>query len=54
MLLAPERRQALIEWAGERGATILEDDYDAEFRYDREPVGSLQGLAPERGPPSVP
>jgi GntR family transcriptional regulator/MocR family aminotransferase len=27
---------------------ILEDDYDAEFRYDRQPAGSLQGLAPDR------
>jgi GntR family transcriptional regulator / MocR family aminotransferase len=48
VLLAPERRQALVEWAVERDATILEDDYDAEFRYDREPVGSLQGLSPDR------
>jgi GntR family transcriptional regulator / MocR family aminotransferase len=48
VVLRPDRRQALIEWAGERDATILEDDYDAEFRYDREPVGALQGLAPER------
>jgi GntR family transcriptional regulator/MocR family aminotransferase len=47
-LLAPERRQALLAWAAERDATIVEDDYDAEFRYDREPVGTLQGLAPER------
>jgi GntR family transcriptional regulator / MocR family aminotransferase len=47
-LLAPERRQALVAWAAERDATLIEDDYDAEFRYDREPVGALQGLAPER------
>ena len=47
-LLAPERRQALLAWAAEHDATIVEDDYDAEFRYDREPVGTLQGLAPER------
>ena len=46
--LAPERRQALVAWADERDATIIEDDYDAEFRYDREPVGALQGLAPDR------
>ncbi|MFF9645274.1 MocR-like pyridoxine biosynthesis transcription factor PdxR [Kitasatospora aureofaciens] len=46
--LAPERRLALIEWAAERDAIIIEDDYDAEFRYDREPVGSLQGLAPDQ------
>jgi GntR family transcriptional regulator/MocR family aminotransferase len=47
-LLAPERRQALLAWAADRDATLIEDDYDAEFRYDREPVGALQGLAPER------
>ena len=46
--LAPERRQALVAWAGEQDATIIEDDYDAEFRYDRDPVGALQGLAPDR------
>jgi GntR family transcriptional regulator/MocR family aminotransferase len=47
-VLAPERRAALLAWAEERDALILEDDYDAEYRYDREPVGALQGLAPER------
>jgi GntR family transcriptional regulator/MocR family aminotransferase len=46
--LAPERRAALLEWAGRRRAVVIEDDYDAEYRYDREPVGALQGLAPER------
>ncbi|MEU0400131.1 PLP-dependent aminotransferase family protein [Streptomyces sp. NPDC006197] len=46
--LAPERRLALIEWARSRDAVIVEDDYDAEFRYDREPVGALQGLAADR------
>ena len=48
VVLAPERRRALIAWATEHDATVVEDDYDAEFRYDREPVGSLQGLAPDR------
>ena len=48
MALAPERRQALVAWANDRDATIVEDDYDAEFRYDRDPVGALQGLAPDR------
>ena len=47
-LLAPERRQALLAWAADTDAILIEDDYDAEFRYDREPVGALQGLAPER------
>ena len=46
--LAPERRQALVAWANDRGAMIIEDDYDAEFRYDRDPVGALQGLVPDR------
>jgi GntR family transcriptional regulator/MocR family aminotransferase len=48
VVLAPDRRQALITWAAAVRATIVEDDYDAEFRYDREPVGALQGLAPDR------
>lgn len=47
-VLAPDRRQALLQWAVERNAILLEDDYDAEFRYDREPVGAMQGLAPDR------
>jgi len=47
VVLAPERRAALVAWARARGALLVEDDYDAEFRYDREPVGALQGLAPE-------
>ena len=48
VVLAPERRARLLEWAGRRDAIVVEDDYDAEFRYDRAPVGALQGLAPER------
>ena len=47
-VLAPERRAQLVGWAHERRALVVEDDYDAEYRYDREPVGALQGLAPER------
>ncbi|WP_432093263.1 PLP-dependent aminotransferase family protein [Streptomyces sp. bgisy100] len=46
--LSPERRLALLDWAVRRDALIIEDDYDAEFRYDREPVGALQGLAADR------
>jgi GntR family transcriptional regulator / MocR family aminotransferase len=45
-VLSPERRAALIEWA-EDERLIVEDDYDAEYRYDRVAVGALQGLAPE-------
>jgi GntR family transcriptional regulator / MocR family aminotransferase len=48
VVLTPERRTAVIEWAQETDAWIVEDDYDAEFRYDRAPIGALQGLAPER------
>jgi len=47
-VLSPERRAALIAWASRRGAFVIEDDYDAEFRYDREPIGAMQGLCPER------
>jgi GntR family transcriptional regulator/MocR family aminotransferase len=47
VVLAPERRAALVAWARATGAVIVEDDYDAEYRYDREPVGALQGLAPD-------
>ncbi|TDH49542.1 PLP-dependent aminotransferase family protein [Mycobacterium eburneum] len=46
--LAADRRAAFIEIAARRGAYLIEDDYDGEFRYDRHPVGALQGLAPER------
>jgi GntR family transcriptional regulator/MocR family aminotransferase len=46
-VLSPERRAALVDWAVARGATIVEDDYDAEFRYDREPIGAIQGLLPD-------
>jgi GntR family transcriptional regulator/MocR family aminotransferase len=47
-VLSPERRAALLEWAEDEDALIVEDDYDGELRYDRDPVGALQGLAPER------
>ncbi|MFC0432675.1 PLP-dependent aminotransferase family protein [Kutzneria buriramensis] len=47
VVLTGQRRQELIAWARRRGGVIIEDDYDAEFRYDREPVGSLQGLGPD-------
>ncbi|MFC4911118.1 PLP-dependent aminotransferase family protein [Actinomadura gamaensis] len=48
VVLAPERRAALVDWARAADAVIVEDDYDAEFRYDGDPVGCLQGVAPER------
>jgi GntR family transcriptional regulator/MocR family aminotransferase len=48
VVLSPERRAALVEWVARAGALVLEDDYDAEYRYDRLPVGAVQGLAPNR------
>ncbi|HKS26764.1 MAG TPA: PLP-dependent aminotransferase family protein [Pyrinomonadaceae bacterium] len=47
-VLIPERRKQLVDWAVRNSAFIIEDDYDAEYRYDRAPVGAIQGLAPER------
>jgi len=47
-VLSSERRAALVRWARDRDALVLEDDYDAEYRYDREPIGAIQGLAPDR------
>ncbi|MEV0889992.1 PLP-dependent aminotransferase family protein [Promicromonospora sp. NPDC050262] len=46
--LAPGRRAAVLDWAHRTGGLIVEDDYDGEFRYDRQPIGALQGLDPER------
>jgi GntR family transcriptional regulator / MocR family aminotransferase len=44
VVLSPARRRALLDWGG----LVIEDDYDAEHRYDRAPVAALQGSAPER------
>jgi GntR family transcriptional regulator/MocR family aminotransferase len=46
--LAPGRRAELLAWAGRTGGLVIEDDYDAEYRYDRAPLGAMQGLAPDR------
>jgi GntR family transcriptional regulator / MocR family aminotransferase len=46
--LHSSRRNALVEWARRTGRYVLEDDYDGEFRYDRQPIGSVQGLDPQR------
>ena len=48
VVLSPARRHALTDWARRGGGYVIEDDYDSEFRYDKEPVGALQGLAPDR------
>jgi GntR family transcriptional regulator/MocR family aminotransferase len=47
VVLDPPRRAALAAWARDAGALVIEDDYDAEYRYDRHPVGALQGVAPD-------
>ncbi|MFF7648727.1 PLP-dependent aminotransferase family protein [Streptomyces sp. NPDC007983] len=46
--LHPERRATAVDWARAGGGLIVEDDYDGEFRYDRRPVGAVQGLDPDR------
>lgn len=46
--LHPARRHALLSWAREHDALIIEDDYDAEHRYDRPALRALQGMAPAR------
>jgi GntR family transcriptional regulator/MocR family aminotransferase len=47
-VLSAEARAAVLGWAQRTGALVVEDDYDAEYRYDRAPVGAMQGLAPDR------
>jgi GntR family transcriptional regulator / MocR family aminotransferase len=46
--MQPDRRRAATTWAAARDGFVIEDDYDGEFRYDRQPVGALQGTAPDR------
>ena len=46
-VLSAERRAAVLRWARERRALVIEDDYDAEYRYDRAAIGAMQGLAPD-------
>jgi GntR family transcriptional regulator/MocR family aminotransferase len=48
VVMSQERRTALLAWAEKTNGLVIEDDYDAEYRYDRHPIGALQGLAPER------
>jgi GntR family transcriptional regulator/MocR family aminotransferase len=45
--LAPVRRRQVADWAAQAGGLVIEDDYDGEFRYDRQAVGALQSLAPD-------
>lgn len=46
-VLGPERRHDLVERARAGGFVVVEDDYDAELRYDRDPVGVVQALGPD-------
>ena len=48
MPLHAERRTAVVDWAQRTGGYVFDDDYDGEFRYDRQPVGALQALCPDR------
>ena len=48
VVLSARRRAELIDWARDTGGVVVEDDYDAEYRYDRQPVGALQGVIPDR------
>ena len=47
-VLSPERRRRLAAWATFGNRLIVENDYDAEFRYDRRPIGAIQGMAPQQ------
>ena len=47
-VLSPEARAEVLTWSQRTGALVLEDDYDAEYRYDRAPTGAIQGLDPDR------
>jgi DNA-binding transcriptional MocR family regulator len=48
MVLAARHRSAFVDWARREDGFIVEDDYDGEFRYDQQPVGAMQALAPDR------
>ncbi len=48
VVLDPVRRRRAVRWAADTGALVLEDDYDGEFRYDRQAVGAMQSLAPDQ------
>ena len=48
VVLDGQRRRELVKWAHDEGGLILEDDYDAEHRYDRPPVPAVHAMAPER------
>jgi GntR family transcriptional regulator / MocR family aminotransferase len=47
-VLSADSRAAVLRWARQHRALVVEDDYDAEYRYDRAPIGAMQGLAPDQ------
>ena len=53
VVLSPDRRAAVLDWAERSDAINLEDDYDAEFRYDRAPVGRPQGAGASGRPSPI-
>jgi GntR family transcriptional regulator/MocR family aminotransferase len=48
MPLHAARRTAVVDWAQRTDGYVFDDDYDGEFRYDRQPIGALQALCPDR------
>jgi DNA-binding transcriptional MocR family regulator len=48
VVLAAKNRSAFVDWARRQDGFLVEDDYDGEFRYDQQPVGAMQALAPDR------
>lgn len=48
MPMSLARRTALLAWAKQQNAWIIEDDYDSELRYNGQPFPSLQGMAPDQ------
>ncbi|MCE5996568.1 MocR-like pyridoxine biosynthesis transcription factor PdxR [Acinetobacter nosocomialis] len=48
MPMSLARRTALLAWAKQQNAWIIEDDYDSELRYNGLPFPSLQGMAPDQ------
>ena len=46
MAWRPRAAPQAVRWAAATGGLVIEDDYDGEFRYDRQPVGAMQALAP--------
>ncbi len=48
VVLSPNRRRELIAWAEGDDGLVIEDDYDAEYRYDRTPVRAIHATAPQR------